>query len=372
MQTLTLAIACMLAAGSNLAPAQALVLPSSLSAQTTELAHSSFVPLMTATSRLQVLYDESELAGRTQFLIQRVSVRYDGPTASMARAHVIAQLTMQLGVTGQSSATAGSVFAGNLTQPLVTALRDVRVNYMTDGNAMPGPEAFGGANGEFTFLLPQPVSVAIPMGGAFVLDLAVDGNDNTSDSAQLDFFIDPANLQNSGAAVTNGRGCPLGVTLPGPVLDTIGNYEPGGAISIFGSSFAPNMPVGIVVTAQVFASPLAFPSTSPTCWAYVDPSTTVLALGTTSTASGGVRGGDPLPIPKRPAPAGAVIYVQSVTPVTLFSGNGFGLASSNYRTLLVGALKVPTAGAWVAASVSNARATVASTAFYGGLALRLE
>ena len=372
MRTLTLATTLVLAAGSSLASAQALVLPGSLSPQINELAHSSYVPLMTTASRLQVLYDESELAGRTQFLIQRVSLRYNGPMSSMARAHVLAQLTMQLGVTGHSSASAGSVFAGNLTQPLVTPLRDVRVNYMADGNAVPGPEAFGGANGEFTFLLPQPVSVAIPAGGAFVLDLAVTGNDNTSDSAHLDFFIDAANLQNPGAAITNGRGCPLGVALPGPVLDTIGNYEPGGAISIFGHSFAPSVPVGIVVTAHVFASPLAFPSTSPSCWAYVDPSTTVLSLGVTSSASGGVRGGDPLPIPKRPPPAGAVIYVQSVTPVALFAGNGFGLASSNYRTIQVGALKVPTIGAWVAASATDARATVASTAFYGGLALRLE
>lgn len=372
MRTLTLVVTSVLAGASRPTLAQALVLPSSLSPQTTELAHASYVPLMTSTSRLQVLYDERELAGRRQILVQRVSVRFDGPNASTARAHVIERLTLQLGGTAMSSATAGSVFAANLTQPLVTPLRDVRVSYTTDSNAVPGPEPFGSANGQLTFLLPQPVAVTVPAGGAFALELAVDGNGNRGDSAWLDFFVDPANAQNAGAAVTSGRGCPLGVALPGPVLDTLGSYEPGGAINILGSGFAPNTSVGIVVTARLFANAVAFPNTSPICWAYVDPGTTLLALATTSSGSGTVRGDEPLPIPKRPAPAGAVIYVQSVTPVVSSGINMFGLASSNYRTIQVGGSKVPTTGAWVAASTTDARAAVASVAFYGGLALRLE
>jgi hypothetical protein len=354
------------------ASAQALFLPHSLAPQSNELAGASIVPLMTAASRMQVLYDEGELNGRSQLVVQSVSVRFDGPTGGTARTHVLERLTLLLGATGMSTAAAGSVFAANLTQPLTAALRDARVNYASDGNAVPGPEPFGGASGQLTFLLPQPVAVAVPVGGALALELRCEGNGNASDSAQLDLFIDPANFQNAGAATTVGRGCPLGTALPGPVLDTIGSYEPGGSITLLGHRFAPNTPVAILVTAHLFQNPLAFPNTTPTCWAYVDPGSTLLTVLTNSSSGGEVRGGTPVPIPKLPPPAGAVLYVQSATPVAPFSGNGFGVASSNYRTVQIGSRKQPTAGAWVAASPADARASVASVAFYGALALRLE
>jgi hypothetical protein len=327
---------------------------------------------MTAASRVQVLYDERELNGRTQVQVQRVSLRFDGPSGGTARAHVIERLTLQLGATGMASTVAGSVFADNLTQALATPLRDVRFNYASDGNVVAGPEPFGGSGGELTFLLPQPVTVNVPTGGALVLELACAGNDNVNDSARLDLFDDPANMQKPGASIPHGRGCPLSATLPGPVLDTEGSYEPGGSLSIVGRGFAPNSPVSFLVTARVFANALAFPNTTPVCWAYVDPGTTLLSLTATASGSGSVRGGDALPIPKLPAAAGAVIYVQSVTPVMPFTGNAFGLASSNYRTLEVGLLKAPTAGVWFAGHPSDAQARIATVALYGGLALRLE
>lgn len=354
------------------AAAQPLVLPASRTPLSTELPDASPVPLMAGASRLQVLHDAGELGGNTQFVVQRVGLRFDGPSAGAATQHSIANLTLRLGGTHMRTADAGSVFAANLSQPLATPLQDVRFDFTADASAVPGPEPFGGPAGELFFPLPQPVAVSVPAGGAFAFELLCSGNDNPGAIALLDAVIDPANFQQPGAATSNGRGCPLGVASPGPVLDTYGVYEPGGSISIVGHDFTPNAPVGVVVTASLFQSPLAFPNTQPICWSYVDPGTTILTLAFVASANGTVGGGEPLPIPKRPAPAGAVIYVQAVTPVAPFAGNTFGAASSNYRTIQVGAAKAPTLGAWLAVSSHGPAAAVAEAAFYGAFALHLQ
>jgi len=364
-----LAVVLLAACPASLA-AQPVTLPGSLTPVTNELPQASYVPLMVRDSRLQVLYDANELGSRTQLVVAAVAMRFDGPTGGTVRSHTIERLTLRLGASSVDPAQAGSVFAANLSQALSTPLRDVRFQFTTDGNALPGPEPFG-AGGQLRFPLAQPVAITIPPGGSFVFELACSGNDTGGAPAHLDCAIDPANGQQPGIAFSNGRGCPLGATLPGPVLESTGVYEPGGSIGIVGRDFAPHTSVGIVITAHLFASPVAFPSTTPICWSYVDPGTTLLTLGATSSGAGTVSGGEPLPVPKRPPPAGAVLYVQSVTPVAPFTGNTFGLASSNYRTVQIGGPKTATVGAWMAASTSSASAAVAGAAFYGGLALQL-
>ncbi len=350
---------------------QALELPTSQTSGGRELDSASLAPFMTPASHMQVLYDASELGGQTSRLVSRVALRFDGPTGGPARSHTVQRLSLRLGVTTVSVAAAGASFPGNLSQALAPGIDGMRVDYVTDGNTGAGPEPFG-AGGQFVLPFAQPVQVIVPPGGAFVFDLRCEGNDNATDPAFLDLSFDPANLQGAGVGSTNGRGCPVSLTLPGPVVETFGAYEPGGAISIAGRGFLPNAPIVSLLTTNILTTPLAFPNTSPVCWAYVATETTLLAMPSLATATGELIGGDPVPIPKRPAPAGALVYVQSVTVAEPMAGNLFGLASSNYRTIRIGLQKLPTVGAWTAVNHASATAPTATLTFFGAPALRLE
>jgi hypothetical protein len=352
------------------APAQPVALPATLTPLTNELPHQYGLPFMVANCRLQVLYDEAELGGATTLLVNRIALRYDGPSGAAVRAHRIDRLSARLGSSRVSSASAGSEFAANRTQPLTTVWSGP-FDYLTDGSVVRGPEAFGGAQGALALPLAQPLAFAVPPGGALVFELDSEGNDNAGDAAWLDACIDPSNRLGAGFDEKNGRGCPVGLLATSPALDVTGTFEPGGALHVSGAGFAPNAPVAVAFTSSVLASPLAFPSTNPICWAYIDVGTTLSTMLSASGNDGRFRG-EPLPVPKRPASAGAVLYVQAVTPVAPFTGNSFGLASSNYRTIHIGILRTPGVGAWTAAHAGDASAAVASNAFYGGLALLLQ
>jgi hypothetical protein len=118
--------------------AQRFDLPASRAPATTELEHVSRLPFMTPACRLQLLYDERELAGASPLVVSRVGLRFDGPSAGVARAHTVAHFTARLGVTQIDSARAGSVFAANRTQALTTALNDVRFDFVSDARRAAG------------------------------------------------------------------------------------------------------------------------------------------------------------------------------------------------------------------------------------------
>lgn len=355
--------------------AQAFVLPASQQPSKADLPGANPMPLMHAATRVQQFYEVSEI-GSARFTARRLAFRFDGPTGGRAARHSVAKLTLRLGVTSQSVAQLGSDFARNLTQPLVTAWSARRFDFVSDGIKTARAQPFGGPGSALLLPLPRPVLVHLPAGGCFALELVTVGNSNKGiDVAALDFFIDPGNLVRQGAARPNGRGCPAGPAQPRATMLTDGRYEPGGAFTIYGSGYAPRVPVVTLLTVKLFHEPLALPGTTPVCWIYVDPATGIPLVTGTTNGGGSLQafgGENTIPIPKGPKTCGAVLYVQNVTPGKPWSGNSIGINSSNYRTIVVGCPKRPQARAWHAAHRSRADARIASDALYGGFALRID
>ena len=349
--------------------AQALMAPTSAGVATTELPASSAVPLMVASCRLQQGLAAAECS-QTSLLASRVALRYDGPTGGAARAHAVQRVVVRLGTTGVPVDRLGSQFDTNLTQPLATGF-DGALNFTTDGRAVAGPESFLGG---FVVMLSQAVPIGIAATDTLLLDVATFGNANLADPAELDALVDPANALGLGSVTRHGNACPIGQGLPGAALDITGVFEPGGSFTIRGTGYLPNAPVVSVLTATLLPQPLAFPNTTPSCWIYVEPTTVFGTLSFAADGSGGLDGGrtGTLPLPKRPGMSGATIYVQNVSLATPWAGNSSGLATSNYRTITVGSMKNSALRGWVAHHDRDASAPVATTAYYGALALQID
>lgn len=350
-------------------------LPVSRAPDTNDLNAFSPVPFGVAQARVQVFFEAVELPAAA-FVANRLLLRYDAAGSGAGTAHSVARLTVRAGVTGLGVAGLGATFAANLTQPLTTVVPGVRLDYRADGAPSGGPKPFGGPNGQFRFAFAQPVAVAVPSGGAFAVELVVEGNSNAGlDGAALDLHLDASASQGLGAAQTNGRGCPAGPALLGSTLETLGAYQPGTAFTIFGANYPANTPVATLLTIKLLGAPLPLPLTSPVCWVYVDHATGVAFPLTISGGGGEIQafgGENTIPIPKTPGLCGAVIYVQNAAPIPLWQGNGFGVQSSNYRTIVLGCPAPPQVKAWQAAHTSNAAAPVANVAFNGALAVRVE
>jgi hypothetical protein len=365
----------LLAASAVDVSAQSQSIPSSTQPDLVDQNGASPFPFMTGACRMQVFFAASEMPASTG-VARTLHMRFDGPSASTAPSrHRVATFVVLLGVTNVGVDAVGSVFQQNLTTPLTTAFGPQAFDFDCDTIAQQGPHAWGGVSGGLSFPLAQPVPFAVPTGGSFVVDIVAAGNDNVGASAQLDYYLDPTATQNRGFAVTNGRGCPIGATSPGVVLDSLGSYEPGGSFSVHGDGYAPNAPVATVLTFGLLAQPFALPGTTPTCWVYVDPaSATTLALQVADGAGRVPAFTDPstVPLPRQPRLCGVVLYVQNAAPTPLFSGNSFGLATTNYRTIVVGC--PPPANVPVRTIVHhvNSSGAVATTALPGAPVMRID
>jgi hypothetical protein len=143
---------------------------------------------------------------------------------------------------------------------------------------------------------------------------------------------------------------------------------------VYGGGYAPLAPVVTLITSSLLEERVPISLTTPVCWLYVDLST---GFGLAPAIAGPLGQIEPFspsrtfPIPKNPSISGALLYVQNAS-VAFTDGGGEGVATSNYRTVEIGAAKLPLAGAWFAAHPGDASARIASVAHWGGLALRLE
>lgn len=351
-------------------------LPQSLQPDTNDLGSLLEVPFMVPSARVQCFYEARELPSRN-LIVNKVLLRYDGPSGGIAKPHVIQSFSVSLGSTTRDVGALGAAFGGNLSQPLTVAYQVTTWNYLSDGNTGTTPEPWGGPNGQFRLVLPNPITVQVPLTGALALELAVDGNDNVArDAAYLDFHLDPTALQGLGGTASNGRGCPTPSLQGAATLTTGGTCQPGSPMLIFGDGYPASVPVALLLTGATLANPLALPATTPVCWVYLDLATGPVlpfgasdSLGLLDPTSGG---GDPLPIPKGPGLCGVKLYVQTASPVPLSSGNQFGVQTSNYRTVQLGCAQTPQTGAWFAGNHRSATSGVATLALNGAFALRLE
>lgn len=349
--------------------AQLALAPTSAGVAGSELPSASDAPFGVASCRLQQGYAASELSAAA-FLASTVSLRFDGPSGGVARPHTIARLVLRVGTTAVGIHALGSQFDANLSQPLTVAL-DAPVNFRSDGQSVAGPEPFAAG---VVLSLAQPVPLNVGSADTLLVELATFGCDIGADLARCDAVVDPANAVGNGSVTRNGNACPIGQGLPGAALELPGVYEPGGSFAIRGTGYLPGAPVVSVLTATLLPQPLALPNTTPNCWIYLEPGTLFGTLSFVADGGGGVDGGrgGTLPLPKRPRMSGATIYVQNFTLATPWSGNPAGIASSNYRTITVGQMKAPAVSGWVAEHGSDGGAPVANSAYYGGLALRID
>ena len=99
--------------------------PSSLQPTNNELTDRATGPLMGSGSRIQQFVEVSELGSNIGglVLISSVSFRFDGPTAGTSAAHVIEELTIDIGATSRGVDEIDAVFDSNTTQPLRRALQ---------------------------------------------------------------------------------------------------------------------------------------------------------------------------------------------------------------------------------------------------------
>ena len=242
--------------------------------------------------------------------------------------------------------------------------------------SVPGPEPWGGPGGQLVLALGAPITVALSPGSCLALDLTVDGNDHNGAAASyLDFDLDNSGAMMPGFALSNGTGCPAAPAAPSSVLQTQGLYAPGTSFSVFGSDYAPNMPVVTFVTARLLAQRIALAGTSPTCWFYLDLASGNPLLIEVASATGSISPGNPdglLPVPRNPVFCGGVLYLQNVSPITPNAGNPLGVNTSNYRTILLGCTGTPPTQAWFAGHTRSSASPVALTASFGALAVRLD
>jgi len=349
-------------------------LPGSLGPNNADLNADASAPLMGSGSRIQQLYELTEIggSGSRPLTIGGVALRFDGPSGGpLAVSHRIDRLTIRIGATHRSVDQVGAVFDGNLTQPLQTALDVVDYRWVSDARSVAGPEPWGGPGDQLRFRFPQPVEVTVPVGGSFVLELVTRGNSNPigGDTARLDCSHELAAVVRPGWEWSSGAGCGFNDFGEQASLATLGQYEPGTAFFTAGAGYTPGAPVFTFLTSGLLPLVWFIPGT-PACWLYVDPSTGFISNSTTANAKGEAGGG--IPIPRSPVMSGAKLYVQNVGLVRPNQTNPAGVVASNYRTVEVGETAPPMVRAWHASSDRGPDEDLATLSRAGGLALRLE
>jgi hypothetical protein len=368
---ISLVLAAVAAIADTAAGQSFLHLPASQAPATQELGTFRIVPLGRASARVQMFYDAAE-TGAAAFTATRLALRYDGPIPAVGAPgpFSIQRVEIRAGVT--AVAIPGADFAANLSQPLTTVF-DAPISYFPDQGTS-SPERWGGPNDTLRFQFTQPLPVAIPAGGFFVIDLRIIGNDI---NGQAHSFLDAA--RGSGGAVDGmafsaGTGCSATQGgLPASIL-TSGVHAPGGVHSIHGTNLGANAPVipflGVSdVSAPFGPLPLPLPGTS--CQLYTSSDLMLPAL--LADGSGTLRAfanGSGVAIPALAALRNVPLFEQLVSFVP--RANPYNLVFSDKRSIVLGTLVPPNPGFYAVAHGFDANSPVADEAAPFGYAVRLE
>ncbi len=345
-------------------------LPASQAPATQELGSFRIVPLGRTSARVQMFYDATETGAQT-FTATRLSLRYDGPIPAVGAPgpFTIQRVSIRAGVT--TVAIPGPDFAGNLSQALTTVF-DAPISYLPDPGTA-SPELWGGVNDTLRFQFSQPLSINIPAGGSFVIDLKIEGNDL---NGQAHAFLDAARGSGgavNGMAFSSETGCSATSGGPTASILTSGVHAPGGVHSIHGTGLGANAPVLALIgasdnTAAFGPLPLTLPGTN--CQIYTSAEFSLLML---ADASGTVRAfglGSTIAVPAQSHFQGARLFEQLVSVVP--GANPWGLVFSDKRSIVLGTLSPPSPGFYSVSHGFDANAPLADEASPYGYAVRLD
>jgi hypothetical protein len=227
----------------------------------------------------------------------------------------------------------------------------------------------------------NPISITVPPGGCFGVEIRSEGGTNDSlSNSLLDAHQASGGLVTPGSVTYAGTGCPGGQGLAATAITVAAPQAmPGTALSIHGSGYAPGAPVLTIAGASDTSAggiplPLPLPGTSPTCHLYVSlellPALTQVAPATGTLLAW--QDGSFLPIPKDPALNGAVLHLQNMSIAAPWSGNPVGLSLTNHATVTLGAYTTPSHGVWFNAHHLSATAEAGSFQGTIGYALRID
>ncbi|HLU38360.1 MAG TPA: hypothetical protein VK081_03185 [Planctomycetota bacterium] len=346
-----------------------LYMPASRIPANQELGSYRVEPFMQRAARVQMFYDATE-AGAASFVATRMSFRFDGPIPAVGAPGPfrIQRVVIRVGTT--TVGIPGPVFGDNLSHPLTTVFDGPATFWPDQGSIVPEP--WGGLNDGLTFAFNQPVSITIPPGGFFVIDMSVDGNDiDGRGHALVDAAIGSGGAVN-GVAFSSDLGCSVTPNGSAATIATSGTHAPGGVHSIHGTNLGANAPVfAIVGASDAQASfgqlPLPVPGTSCTIYTSWD-----IILPLQANASGEVpefAPGSHIAIPALPWFQHVTLYEQLVSYVP--GANPWGLVFSDKRTVQLGTLTPPNPGFYAVSHSADAFASVADDTGPHGYALRV-
>jgi hypothetical protein len=332
----------------SLAAQNFLYLPASFAPANQELNRYNDIPLMRANARVQAFYDATEVGANT-VAIREIALRYDGPIPPVGAPgpFTIRRLRIQVGAT--TVAQPGSVFAANLSQTLATVF-DQAHSYLPDqGSGNPDP--WGGPNGTLSFPLAQPATVTIPPGGMLVLEIVVEGNDNTGLAHALLDVGRALGGPAGGSPTKSGLGCQASQAAGPAEIEGSGSFVPGGAVSLHGKNLGAGSPVATLLGASdTMLGSLALPFLLPgsSCTIYTSSE---LAFAQASDNNGAIlpyATSSFVPVPPMPAFDNARIFAQHVA---IVSGQNppYGLALSDKLTIQLGTLAAPDKRIWTVA-----------------------
>lgn len=328
------------------------------------------VPFMRKDARVQVFYSAAEV-GSASFTAREISLRYDGPIPRIGAPGPFTIQRLQIRVGTSTVAQPDSVFATNLSQPLTTVF-DSQVSYFPDPQAGI-PEPWGGPQNTLTFAFDNPLLVAVPANGWFVVEMIVENNSNDGMThALLDAFADTSGWTD-GFASSSGQGCPPGAGLGTARISTSGIHAPGAAHSIHGTNLGANAPVVAFIGASDTVSsigplPFTLPGTSCNIYTSWDLNRLTQADGT-----GSVRAfdrGTMVPVPADAAFNGLTVYEQLLSYVVQANAP-WDFVLSDKRTVQLGSFFPPTKGVYTISS-NDPGASVADFVGTRAYALRVR
>lgn len=365
----TSSLACLCLAAASLSAQNYLALPATAN-PANELPNYSLVPLMQPNTRLQMFYDAVEV-GSLPFLVDELSLRYDGPIPQVGAPgpFSITRLQIRVGVSSVPNPTAD--FAANLTQPLTTVF-DAPWSYLPDpGFASPHP--WGGPNGTLTFPFTTPAPIAVAPGQWFVIELVMEGNNIANfgfSHAIVDGAATTGGLTN-GTAANYGQGCSASAAAAAASATTSGLYGPSGTHFLRGSNLGANAFVlavfGLSNSNAFVPLPFTLPGTACTLLASPD-----LTIGTLADANGAIPAAQaiPLTVPANTALSGLALYEQLAALVP--TANPWGIVLSDAVAVTLGSWAPAGRGTWAVSHDTDAVANYANAVKAFGYAVRLH